>query len=65
MKRKHNKIRMDEKYRVCLGRFLSEEERNQFCSFVIYRDPDGRIILDPLVEISAIDRLQTKKELVI
>lgn len=48
-----NKIQMDDKYRICLGSFLSKEEREQSSSFRISRQEDGKIVLDPLVEIPA------------
>lgn len=54
--RKHtNKIQMDDKYRICLGKFLSLEEREVLSSFRVSRQEDGKIVLDPLVEISASD----------
>lgn len=53
MRKQMNKIQMDDKYRVCLGNFLSKEERELLSSFRVYRQEDGKIILDPLVEIPA------------
>lgn len=53
MKKHPNKVQMDDKYRVCLGSFLSKEERELFSSFRISRQEDGKIVLDPLVEIPA------------
>lgn len=44
---------MDDKYRICLGSFLSKEERELLSSFRITRQEDGKILLDPLVEIPA------------
>lgn len=52
--RKHtNRIQMDDKYRICLGSFLSKDEREQLSSFRVTRQDDGKIVLDPLVEIPA------------
>lgn len=53
MKKNTNKIHMDDKYRICLGSFLSKEEREQLSSFRVSRQEDGRIVLDPFVEIPA------------
>jgi predicted RNA-binding protein YlxR (DUF448 family) len=54
--RKHtNKVQMDNKYRICLSSFLSKEEREQLSSFRIFRQEDGRIVLDPQIEIPARD----------
>lgn len=54
MMRKHtDKIQMDNKYRICLGSFLSKEERELLSSFRVSRQEDGKIVLDPLVEIPA------------
>ena len=53
MRRQKNKVQMDNKYRVCLGNFLSNEEREQLSSFRVSRQEDGKIVLDPLVEIPA------------
>lgn len=55
MRKQSNKIQMDDKYRICLGSFLSKEEREQLSSFRVSRQEDGKIILDPLVEIPARD----------
>lgn len=52
--RKHtNKVQMDDKCRISLGSFLTKKEREQLSSFQVYRQDDGRIILDPLIEIPA------------
>lgn len=52
--RKHtDKVQIDSKFRICLGGFLSKEERAQLSSFRIFRQPDGKIILDPLIEVPA------------
>ncbi len=51
MRKQINKIQMDDKCRVCLGNFLSKEERELLSSFRVYRQDDGKIIVDPLVEI--------------
>jgi predicted RNA-binding protein YlxR (DUF448 family) len=60
--RKHkNKIQMDSKWRVCLGNFLSKEERDQLSSFRISRQKDGKIVLDPQVEIPAREHWIYKK----
>lgn len=53
MRKQTNKIQMDNKFRVCLGNFLSKEERNLLSSFRVYRQEDGKIVLDPLIEIPA------------
>jgi predicted RNA-binding protein YlxR (DUF448 family) len=53
MRKQSNKVQMDSKYRICLGNFLSKEERDHLNSFRISREKDGKIILDPLVEIPA------------
>lgn len=53
MRKESNKILMDTKYRVCLGNFLSKEEREHLSSFRVYRQRDGKIVLDPQVEIPA------------
>lgn len=53
MRPQKNKVQMDNKYRICLGSFLSEEERDQLSSFRISRQKDGRIVLDPQVEVPA------------
>lgn len=53
MRRQPNKIQMDDKCRICLSSFLSKEEREQLSSFRISRQEDGKIVLDPLVEIPA------------
>lgn len=55
MRKKVNKVQIDDKYRVCLGSFLSQEEREQLSSFRVTRQEDGKIVLDPLVEIPARD----------
>ncbi|MBN9377907.1 MAG: hypothetical protein BGO14_00285 [Chlamydiales bacterium 38-26] len=55
MRKQPNKIQMDDKYRICLGSILSKEEREQLSSFRVSRQEDGKIILDPLVEIPARD----------
>jgi hypothetical protein len=55
MKKRPNKIQIDDKYRICLGSFLSKEEREQLSSFHVSRQEDGKIVLDPLVEIPARD----------
>lgn len=44
---------MDDKYRICLGSFLSQEERELLSSFRVSRQEDGKIVLDPFVEIPA------------
>ena len=55
MRRQPNKIQMDDKYRICLGSFLSKEEREHLSSFRVSRQEDGKIVLDPVVEIPARD----------
>ena len=51
---RHQKnVQMDDKFRICLGSFLSKEERERLSSFRIQRQNDGKIILDPMVEIPA------------
>jgi hypothetical protein len=44
---------MDSKFRICLGNLLSKEERDQLSSFRVSRQSDGKIVLDPLIEIPA------------
>ena len=44
---------MDSLQRVSLTRLLSKEERKLFSSFRAYKEPDGRIVLEPLVEVPA------------
>ena len=44
---------MDNLQRVSLTRLLSKEERKLFSSFRAYKDIDGRIVLEPLVEVPA------------
>lgn len=52
--RKHtSKAQMDNKFRVCLGSFLSEAEKSNISSFKISREESGKITLDPLIEIPA------------
>lgn len=53
MKKQSNKIQMDDRYRICLGNFLSKAEREHLSSFRVSRQEDGKIVLDPLVEIPA------------
>jgi len=53
MRKQTNKIQMDDKYRICLGSFLSQEERELLSSFRVSRQEDGKIVLDPFVEIPA------------
>lgn len=53
MRKQLNKIQMDAKYRICLGSFLSKEEREQLSSFRVSRQEDGKIVLDPFMEIPA------------
>lgn len=43
-------INMDDKHRVSLTRVLTEEERELFSSFRIYRE-DGKIILEPVCQV--------------
>lgn len=43
MRKQSNKIQMDDKYRVCLGSFLSKEEREQLSSFRISRNKMGKL----------------------
>jgi hypothetical protein len=51
--RKQIKINMDSSQRVSLTRLLSEKERHLFSSFRAHKEKDGRIILEPLIEIPA------------
>jgi hypothetical protein len=51
--RKEVKINMDNLHRVSLTRLLTKEERHLVSSFKAYKEDDGRIILEPLVEIPA------------
>lgn len=55
MGRQPNRVQLDNKYRICLGSLLSKEERNHLSSFRIYRQEDGKIVLDPLIEIPTRD----------
>lgn len=55
MRKQPNKVQMDTKYRICLSAFLSRDERNYLNSFRVYRQKDGKIVLDPLVEVPARD----------
>ena len=50
--RKYDKVNMDTKQRICLGRLLSKEERDAFSSFRVYREA-GKFILEPLIEVPA------------
>ena len=50
--KKHDRVNMDAKQRICLGRILSKEEREAFSSFHVYRSA-GKIILEPLIEVPA------------
>lgn len=50
--KKLDKVNIDAKQRICLGRVLSKEEREAFSSFHIYREKN-KIILEPLVEVPA------------
>jgi hypothetical protein len=50
--RKQERVNIDAKQRVCLGRILTKEERKSFSSFRVYRE-SGRIVLEPLIEIPA------------
>lgn len=51
--RKQSKVQLDNKFRICLGNFLSKEEREQLSSFRVTRQEDGKIVLDPMIEIPA------------
>lgn len=51
--RKEVKINMDNFQRVSLTRLLSKEERRLFSSFKAYKEDDGRIVLEPYVEVPA------------
>lgn len=51
--RKHIKINMDNFQRISLTRLLSKEERGLFSSFRAHKEEDGRIVLEPLVEVLA------------
>lgn len=53
MRKDTHKIQMDDKCRVCLGSFLSKEEKEHLSSFRVSRQEDGKIVLDPQVEIPA------------
>ena len=43
-------VNMDNKQRVCLTRMLSEEERDSFSSFRMYRE-GGKIVLEPVCQV--------------
>lgn len=49
----HIKINMDNLQRISLTRLLSKEERKLFSSFRAHKEEDGRIILEPLIEVPA------------
>ena len=51
--KKQIKINMDNFQRVSLTRLLSKEERKLFSSFRAYKEDDGRIVLEPMVEVPA------------
>lgn len=51
--KKQVKINMDNFQRISLTRLLSKEERKLFSSFRAYKEDDGRIILEPLIEVPA------------
>ncbi|PJD95500.1 MAG: hypothetical protein CK425_08260 [Parachlamydia sp.] len=51
--KKQIKINMDNFQRISLTRLLSKEERKLFSSFKAYKDEDGRIVLEPLIEVPA------------
>jgi hypothetical protein len=51
--RKQLKINMDNLHRVSLTRLLTKEERHLVSSFRAYKEDDGRIVLEPLIEIPA------------
>jgi hypothetical protein len=51
--KKQIKINMDNFQRVSLTRLLSKEERHLFSSFRAHKEDDGRIILEPLIEVPA------------
>lgn len=61
MRKQKNRVQMDNKYRVCLGNFLLKEERDQLSSFRVSRQKDGKIVLDPQVEIPAREHWIYKK----
>ena len=50
--KKQDKVNMDNKQRICLGRLLTKEEKEAFSSFRVYRESD-KIILEPLIEVPA------------
>ena len=52
MKQKRATVNMDTKHRICLTRVLSKEEQSTYNSFRIYR-VDGKIVLEPLIEVPA------------
>jgi len=53
MRKHQDKVQIDSKHRICLGSFLSKIERENLSSFHVSRQNDGKIVLDPLVEIPA------------
>lgn len=53
--RREIKINKDNLHRVSLTRLLSKEERQHVSAFRAYKEEDGRIILEPLVEVKAKD----------
>ena len=59
--RRQKIVKMDSKYRVCLKSFLLKEECDHLSSFRVSRKKDGKIVLDPLVEIPAREHWIHKK----
>lgn len=54
MKKQTATVTMDSRQRVCLTRVLSKEEIENFNSFRLYRT-DGKIVLEPTVEVPSKD----------
>ena len=53
MRKQTKKVQMDNKFRISLGHFLSKDERERLSSFRVSRQKDGKIVLDPLIELPA------------
>lgn len=49
-KRSQATVNMDNKHRISLTRVLSQEEKDHFSSFRMYRE-GGRIVLEPVIQI--------------
>lgn len=50
MRKQKATVNMDNKQRICLTRVLSQEERDNFSMFRIYRE-GGKIVLEPVCQV--------------